>query len=331
MWFRSSPLLLALAWLALAPDPITLAAGQRTSDGRATRAASPARRDRPAPGPSCDRRCLLQFMFEYTEALTDDNTSRLALATNLKVTNNGVVTAIGKGDVWGPARRLPYRQVFVDPVTGAAIFYGVVTTSTRAPQLGAPAPPDAPRWWYYVVRLKIDARKIAEVEEIAYEPDPNAFGAPPSSLTLADRIFDTVLPEAERSTREQLFDVANRYFDAVSQRIDYRQVPWHPECQRVELGVFTVNAPRTAGSCGGEFQVPSVKWNVENRRFYIADVERGVVLAVGNFMAPREYPANNPSVVMEVFKVQDGMIRHIHAFFRGNGQARSGWGEGPGS
>jgi len=27
---------------------------------------------------------------------------------------------------------------------------------------------------------------------------------------------------------------------------------------------------------------------------------------------------------MELFKVQDG-IRHIFAFFRGNGQLRSGW------
>ena len=25
---------------------------------------------------------------------------------------------------------------------------------------------------------------------------------------------------------------------------------------------------------------------------------------------------------MEAFKVQDGMIRHIHAFFRGNGQPK---------
>jgi len=35
--------------------------------------------------------------------------------------------------------------------------------------------------------------------------------------------------------------------------------------------------------------------------------------------------------VMEAFKVQDGMIRHIHAFFRGNGQPKSGWGTGPGA
>jgi len=280
---------------------------------------------------SCDRRCLLQVMFEYTEAITDNDTSRLALSPTARVTNNGTQTPLGKGDIWGPARRLPYRQVFVDPVTGAAIFYGVVTMSTRPAQPGGPPPADTPTWWYYVARLKVEARRITEVEEIAYEPPPNGFGAAPSSMTLPDRIFDTVLLESERSTREQLFDIANKYFDAVSHRIDYRQVPWHPECQRIELGVFTVNAPRAAGSCGGEFQIRSVWWNVENRRFYIADVEHGVVIAAGNFMAPKEFPGNNPSVVMEAFKVQDGMIRHIHAFFRGNGQPRSGWGSGPGA
>src|SRR4029078_3708087 len=102
---------------------------------------------------------------------------------------------------------------------------------------------------------------------------PNGFGAAPSSLTLPDRIFDTVLLESERSTREQPLNIDTKYFAAVSHRIDYRQVRWHPECQRIELGVFTVNAPRTAGSCAGEFQIDSVWWNVENRRFSIADLE----------------------------------------------------------
>ena len=117
----------------------------------------------------------------------------------------------------------------------------------------------------------------------------------------------------------------------MSQKIDYHKVPWHPECTRIELGTFTVNAPRTAGSCGGEFQLPSMKWNVMNRRFYLADSERGVVIAVGAFTTPPEYPHNNGSVVMEVFKVQDGLIRHIEAFFKGDGQLHSGWGDGPGS
>jgi hypothetical protein len=222
-------------------------------------------------------------------------------------------------------------MAFVDPVTGAVFFYGIVTTAHPGAEPGQP-PADS-RWWYYVVRLKVEQDKITEIEEIYYAPEPGGFGATPSAATLTgpDRIWDTVLPPEERSTRQELFHIADQYFDAVSQRTDYHNVPWHPECQRIELGVFTVNGPRTAGSCGGEFQVPSMKWNVENRRFYLADVERGVVIAVGNFTTPPEYPRNNGSVVMEVFKVQDGLIRHIEAFFKGNGQLHSGWGSGPGS
>ena len=284
-------------------------------------------------GGSCDRRCLLRFLTEYTEALTDDSTVRLAVAPNVRVTSNGKVVELGKGEVWGIGRRLPYRQAYVDPETGAAVFYGVVTNAIRSARPGAKSERDAApeHWWFYVARLKVDRNRITEVEEISYEPPQGGFGANPATLTLPDRIFDTWLAPDERVSRKELFAIANKYFDAVSQRIDYHDVPWHPECQRIELGIFTVNSQRSPGSCGGEFQIPSVKWNVENRRFYIADVDRGLVLAAGNFTTPPEYPNNNGSVVFELFKVQDGMIRQIHAFFRGNGQLHSGWGEGPGS
>jgi hypothetical protein len=282
---------------------------------------------------ACDRHCLLGFLTEYTEALTDNDIARLAVAPTVRVTSNGSVVTLGKGEVWGPGRRLPYRQAFVDPATGAAVFYGIVTNATRSTRAGArtgsEGAPD--HWWFYVARLRVESARITEIEEISYEPPQGGFGATPSSLALPDRIFDAWIPPSERSSRDELNAIANKYFDAVSHRIDYHDVPWHPECQRIELGVFTVNSERSPGSCGGEFQTPSVKWNVENRRFYITDVERGLVLAVGNFMTPPEYPNNNGSVVFELFKVQDGLIRQIHAFFRGNGQAKSGWGTGPGS
>lgn len=272
-------------------------------------------------GSGCDRRCLLQILTVYTEGLVDNDVTRLPLASSYKATANGVVKAkAGQSEVWGAIRRMPFRQALVDPVTGAAVFYGVVTNSPTR---------DAARWWFYTLRLKVERKQITEIEEIAF--DGTLGGTPASSLRLPERVFDTVLPLAERSTREELFAIANSYFDAVSQEKPYREVPWHPECQRIELGAFTVNAERSPGSCGGEFQNPATKWNVRNRRFYVADVERGVVVAAGNFMTPPEYPNNNGSVVIEVFKVQDGLIRHIEAFFRGNGQLHSGWGEGPGS
>ena len=273
-----------------------------------------------AASAACGRRCLLEVLTEYTEALVDNNTARLRVSPEVRVTGNGALLKLGKGEVWGAVKRIAYRQAFVDPVTGAAVFYGVLTnTPTR----------DQEKWWFYVVRLKVEKRLIAEVEEVSF--DGTLGGTPASSLHLPERLFDAEIPVGERSSREELFAAADKYFDAVSQLVNYHDVPWHPECQRIELGVFTVNSTLSAGSCGGEFKNPKTKWNVHNRRFYIADVERGVVLAIGNFMTPPEYPDNNGSVVFEVFKVQDGLIRHIQAFFRGNGQLHSGWGEGPGS
>jgi hypothetical protein len=287
---------------------------------------------------SCDRHCLLQILWDYTEALTDDMPFEVPAAPNIRVTSNGRVVELGHGEVWGTPRRIPFRQALVDPTTGAAIFYGVVTNDIRRARSGARTAPVTPSsshgrpsatWWFYVLRLKIENRRVSEVEEVAYAG--SSMGASAKALSLPDRLFDTVLPEDERSSREQLKHIANEYFDAVSGTLNYRKVPWHPDCQRIELGVFTVNAANSAGSCGGEFQNPSVRWNVVNRRFYITDVERGLVLAVANFTTPPDLPHNNGSVVFELFKVQDGLIRQIQAFFRGNGQLHSGWGTGPGS
>ena len=277
-------------------------------------AAKLARKD--ANATACDRRCLLEVLTAYSEALVDNDTSRLQFAPSVRVTSNGAIGQPGHGEVWGLVRRIPFRHALVDPVTGAAVFYGVLTNAPTR---------DQERWWFYAVRLKVVDRRIAEVEEVSYD---GMLGATPaSSLHLPDRLFDTVLPVDERSSREALFAIANRYFDVVSRTVDYHDVPWHPECERIELGTFTVNSGLSAGSCGGEFKNPRTKWIVKNRRFYIADVERGLVFAIGNFTTPPEYPDNNGSVVFELFKVQDGLIRQIWAFFRGNGQLHSGWGD----
>ena len=269
----------------------------------------------------CNRRCLLEMLTKYTEALADNDISKLPISEDLRVTNNGLVTDLGTGDAWGQVNRIPYRQAFVDPVTGSAMFLGTLTnTPTRNHEI----------WWFYALRLKVENRELTEVEEIFF--DGTLGGTPASIQQRADRIFDTVLPESERVSREELFHIADLYFDAVSFRIDYNDVPWHPECTRVELAAFTVNSELNPASCGGEFQNPGMKWLVENRRFYIADEVRGVVFAIGNFMTPPDYPNNNGSVVFEVFKIQDGLIRHIEAHFRGNNtQKVSGWGTGPGS
>ncbi|HET7132978.1 MAG TPA: hypothetical protein VFJ95_12055, partial [Gammaproteobacteria bacterium] len=130
----------------------------------------------PAREGACDRRCLLGFLTEYTEALTDNSIARLRLAPNVRVTSNGSVVTMGKGEVWGPGRRLPYRQAFVDPVTGAAVFYGIVTNVVRPARAGASAEDAPAHWWFYVARLKVEGARITQIEEISYEPPQGGFG-----------------------------------------------------------------------------------------------------------------------------------------------------------
>src|SRR5271169_2364489 len=94
----------------------------------------------------CNRHCLLNILTTYTEALVDHDPSRLVVSPQLRVTSNGTVTTLGHGPVWGAVKRIPYRHALVDPVTGAAVFYGTLTNSPTR---------DAENWWFYVVRLKI--------------------------------------------------------------------------------------------------------------------------------------------------------------------------------
>ncbi len=297
-WPAAALVASAACWVLLWTSPAAVAAGKSS-----------------AKAPDCNRRCLLETLTTYTDAVFDNDISHIHAASDVRVTSNGEVAQLGKGEVWGHVKRMPYRQAFVDPVTGSAMFFATVTNSPTR---------DGERWWFYLVRLKVVHNEVTEVEEIAY--DGTIRGEPASKLMLADRIFDTLLPEDERISREQLIATANKYFDVVSGVLNWRDAPWHPECHRVELGVFTVNSLMNTGGCGGEFQNPRIKWIVKNRRMYVVDVERGVVAAVANFTSPPEYPDNNASVAFEVFKVQDGLIRHIEAMFRGNSsQAHSGW------
>jgi hypothetical protein len=286
--------------------------------------------------PTCDKHCLMQDLNLVLDAIGDNHPAGLPIAANAKITSDGVPGKLESSPVWGPARRIPYRLVFTDPVTESAVFYGVVTNSyERAAGSAAagPVPKGAGNdWWYYVLRIKVIDHMISEVEQLDLVPRPD-FGADAiRALHQPDRTWDEVLPPSERSTREQLFQVADKYWDSVSKRIDTKQVPWGPGCQRLESGVVTSDSAAFPWSCGNGMKQPSVFWNVQNQRYYIADEERGVVLGFAVFMTPPEYPKNVFGLAVEFFKVQNGLIRQIDAFSRTALHAQhSGWGEGPGS
>jgi hypothetical protein len=287
---------------------------------------------------SCDKRCLMLNLNLVLEAIGNNAPAGLPIAANAKITSDGVVGKLESSPVWGPARRIPYRLVFADPVTESAVFYGVVTNSYERPAGAPPATHAAPagagdQWWYYVLRIKVLDKTITEVEQLDLEPPKGGFGSDGiRNLHAPDRIWDQVVPPSERSTREELFATADKYWDVVSKRIDTKDVPWGPSCQRLESGTVTSDSASFPWSCGNGMKQPSVYWIVENRRYYIADVERGVVLGFAVFMTPKEFPKNPFGLAIEFFKVENGLIQAIDAFSRTRSFAqRSGWGTGPGS
>ena len=277
-----------------------------------------------AQNTTCDRGCLLRLLTIYTDGLQSKNTTAIPVASTVRITDNGAVTSLGQGRVWltPGTLRLPYRHAVVDPVSGAATIQATVTNYTETSLTGTTtnATENNTIWWFYALRLKVENNLITEVEELA--GDTVFPGAPPaSSLVWPDRIWDTLIPESEQLSREQLQSIAKDYFSTVSGTIEWQNAPFHPECNRLEDADMTTNSVGFGGGCGTEFLNPAARWNVTNRRFYVMDPVRGVVCAIAMFTPPT--PA---TVIMEQFKIEDGLIRHVEALYDLSGQeAGSGW------
>jgi hypothetical protein len=299
-----------------------------------------ARTDRGRHGPDCDKSCLLSVTTAYTEAVANNDVAGLTASPDVRVTSNGELSTLGHGEIWGPHRRIHYRQTFTDPGTESVLFLGTVTDD---------APDGAAKWWFYVLRLKVDDGAITEVEEISTDKDfrgfdPNATQA--SQLALPDRSWEQVLPRDEQSSRDDLIRTANNYWDWLGRTKDWTEVPFGPDCQRAEDGTFTTNAAVARSSCPGFFgpngptaragqpgttapaaQTPTNQ--VINRRFYIADTDRGVVAGFAAFTTTQGSKTTVVGVIPEIFKVVAGHIELIEAFFRPEGQAHAGWGDEP--
>jgi hypothetical protein len=278
--------------------------------------------------PQSDRQTLMHILTVYTDAISLRNISAIPVASNVRVTDNGQVTSLGNGTVWrAPGLlRIPYRHALVDTDTGAATLRATISNQTvpinsTAAEIANPPPG---QWYFYVLRLKIVGGLITEVEEIASSV-ALVPGVSASMLDMPDRIWDALIPENQRMTPQALQQAANAYWDTVAGTLPWPQAPFHPECNRIENGGQTTNSVFGPLTCGTEFTSPALMgYTITNRRIYVTDPYAGVIAGIADFNAGQG-PAS-VSTIFEVFKVQDGLLRHIEAFFDAQGQLHSGWG-----
>lgn len=295
-YFMSSP------WVAAAPAP----AAKRPATAAGGAAA-------------CDRQCLIHFADDYMSALVAHDPSGLPWGENVRYTENSVPLPLGEGQ-WGSVTARSDAPLYAaDPTTGNVAWLGQVQ------EHGQPA--------YYGMRLKVEQRRITEVEAVIRgQGEAGPFGDPGKATH--DEAFAQVLAPAERTSRARLIALANGYFSTLERNDGTIRTRFDPDCARTENGLPTTRgafgAAAISQGCEAQFKLGLYRYDdeVRARRFELVDEERGVVVATGfidhgaHFVSfkttdgqPREAPFTSPNSLglIEVFKIRGGRIYRIEA------------------
>lgn len=279
----------------------------------------------------CNKACLNDVTENFLEAKVRGDLSSLELADNIRMTSNSQITPAGTGPTWNDGISFVNRYTFVDESTQTSIFFGTIA--------GMPREDDQTReWWHYAVRITLDNEgRVLEIEEQA-----NTKGFKhPSKLEVPFKeaaIFNAVLPEDERVPESEMIAAADSYWDALTTG-DGNDVPFGPNCQRTEFGSYSTNNPLThdrtgnpdfvpqqqiGRSCRKFFDGPRFRWPTDNRRYYVVDEARGVVVGIGQLNKFGENGIPGLTLI-EAFKIVNGRIEFLWAPAFAWGIEDSGW------
>lgn len=293
---------------------------------------------------TCSKAYLTDITEQYLEAMVRGSLDGLPLASNLRVTSNSRVVKAGEGDTWKPGVRIVNRYTFLDPATRTSIFFGTIAS-------GWPELESKRVWWHYAVRLSVDIEgKIFEIEEQSCRGQGADRVERPfkeaaifaSVLPEDERVSASELIHAAGSYFDALTsgDGSDGLFGPDCQRTECgvytvnqtletfeadtaNQTPEPPQMEEFPPGLPPGGGtpgpppggflPGFPGSVRSEFDLDDkFRWPVDNRRYYIIDEARGVVVAVVQFHRFGE--DGIPGLTLfEAFKVVNGRISFIWA------------------
>lgn len=301
-------------------------------------------------GEACDRACLENVVDQYLDAMTAHDPKMAPLAKNVKFTENGQKLLIPDG-LWNSmAGKGTYRLFVDDPRAQSVAFMGTIKEEGRKP--------DEPIGGVIALRLKLQNRRITEAETLVVR-NPDTY-ARLEKLGHPNPVFLETVPEAERMSRTDLIKTANMYFSGMQQNDGKGVYPFADNCNRIENGMQTTNAPLKPGqtkpdpatatnysaawSCKEQFQSGLLHFvtRIRDRRFVAVDRERGLVFSFVFFDHSAgktrhfETPDGRAVVagptqpwtweIAEMFKLENGKIRQIEALLDHSAYGMtSGW------
>lgn len=292
-----------------------------------------------SPAPQCDRGCLEGFVNQYLSALVARDPSKVPFASNVKFTENTAKLKVGEG-TWGTFDgEGTFKLDFAEPEAGQVGFIGVMKEWDN-PVI-------------FCLRLKVADGKIAEVEDFVVR---DAGAAKSLDAMTPNPLFLQAIPPAERESRAELSKTANMYFSGLQNNDGKGDYPFAPDCNRIENGTQTTNNPgiyKTQSSstgfpimslgCEAQFKTGFFKvvTHIRDRRFVIADPERGLAFAFAFFDhagTVKTVTLTNGDIfpstlrhpltfeIGELFKIEKGKIHAIQAVLTQEPYGiKSGW------
>jgi hypothetical protein len=233
-------------------------------------------------GGTCTSAELTDIAAKYVQAQTEGLPLYIPMGNWVVYNENFKQSSMSTGVLSTPLK-IDKHLVLVDEVQ-CMVFIEMIAASNPHP---------------YVLAVQFPARggNAGNFQVISTDKGDWLFDAA-ATLRYAQGEDWSVIPEAERNTREELIAAADAYLNLFKDKTV--QVPWGTPCRRLEGGAYTGKGEPT-DSCN--VGVPD-NIDMANRR-YVVDPTIGAV-DVFLEMGPNKRPDSH------LFRIENGKLRYVH-------------------
>jgi hypothetical protein len=249
----------------------------------------------------CDRACLTGMMTQYIDALVAHDSSTLPLAGNVRYTEDSQFAQFGEGIWQSVTANGGFRQDYIDTTKQVAASHFLLREGDTHAMMS--------------VLLYVQGMQITGIETLIQRVAPGG-RFQPTELGAPIRGMNDPVPRGQRHSRRELIDIALTYPEGLRVgNFTDGNTPFSADAYRVENGVITADQtdPRRRMYEQNIIVHPGIIASVA-----AVDEENGTVVLWMNFGHTGDaYGVGNALVTFEAFKIRDGEMHSILAFFKG--------------